>query len=113
MVKPKIIRVLNIGLVVAFLAGATSFFIKLVPCRVSTSNASAIGLCKLPSIFKNLQEPLTNQYYLISNNPLTGLIFQFFAVLIIALILANLFKKRPKKILDLTKEKKQKERPDN
>jgi len=54
MVKPKIIKILSIGLTAAFLAGAFSFFIKIVSCRFSYPTVTSIDSANFSSIFKNL-----------------------------------------------------------
>lgn len=105
MTKPKIFRLLCIGILGVIIVSTLSFFIKLTPCMIKTTDATTLGLCKLPSIFSDLPTQLTNQYYFISNNPLTGLVFQFLITLIALTILLLFFKKSPKKVLDLTKEK--------
>ncbi len=101
MTKPKIIKILNIGLVTAVLVSALSFFIKLVPCKFNTAKVTGFGLCKLPSIFENIPE-LSNNYYGISNNPLAGLVLQFVLAIIIIVVVLSLFKRKTSKILDLT-----------
>lgn len=101
MTKPKIMSVLNLGLICGAIVSALSFFFKIVPCRFSTLGAAGFGFCKLPSIFSDISD-LSNNYYGVSNNPLAGLVFQFIITLIILSIILFLFKKRNKKILDLT-----------
>lgn len=93
MAKPKIIRVLNIGLLIAVVVSALSFLIKIVPCRFTTTEATGFGLCRLPSIFSNISE-LSHNYYGISNNPLTGLVFQFIIIFIIVSVVFYLFRRR-------------------
>jgi len=101
MTKPKISKILNIGLVGSVIVSTLSFFLKSVPCKISSSDSTSFGLCKLPTIFTSLQET-SNIYYTISNNPLTGLVLQFTLTFLIITLALFLLKKKPEKIVDLT-----------
>lgn len=91
---------LTIG--VALLATALSFVIELVPCK--TTNAASF--CKLPNPFSNISG-LENQYYYISNNPISGFLLQLIISGIVFLLILGLFiklnKSGPTKVIDLTK----------
>lgn len=104
MTKPKILKILNIGLVGSVIVSTLSFFIKSIPCKITSSDSNFLGFCKLPSIFQNLSET-SNNYYALSNNPLTGLVIQFILSFFIITLLLVLLKKKPEKIVDLTGKK--------
>ena len=101
---PKL-KHLNFSIFGAVVVSAVSFFIQIVPCSTITENQSSFGLCTLPSIFNDLPE-ISAKYYTISNNPLTGLVFQFALSFLIIFVLLSLSRKKSKRIVDLTKERK-------
>jgi|SRR3989344_3556334 len=102
MVMPKFVRILNKGLIAGAIVSTLGFFIKSIPCRIITKDSSSLGICQLPSIFKDLSASLPNYYFGISNNPLTGLILQFLLIFFIVTIFFLFFRKNATKILDLT-----------
>jgi len=101
---PKL-KHLNFSIFGAVIVSAVSFFIKIVPCTKTIDTTSSFSLCALPSIFQDLSET-TAKYYTLSNNPLTGIVFQFVLAFLIIYILLSLSKKKSKKVVDLTKEHK-------
>jgi len=102
-------KILNKGFIFALIVSALSFFIGIVPCNTSFRDFFSNGFCKLPNPFQDLPPTLsTNKFYLISNNPLTGLVIQFLvsAILFLAIyfyIKRNSFGKKRSKIVDFTK----------
>jgi len=102
MIVPKFLKILNKGLIAGLIVGALGFFIKSIPCRIITQDSSSLGICQLPPIFQNLPMNLTNYYYGISNNPVTGFVIQFLLSTILIILFLMFFKKRAERILDLT-----------
>ena len=100
MTKPKILKILNNGMIAGILVSALSFIVPLIPCK----KEQGLSLCKLPNPTSNLPDSLP-KFYNISTNPLTGLVFQFIIVLIVFSLLFLLLKRKESKILDLTKNK--------
>jgi hypothetical protein len=95
----KILKYANIGMIIGILVATLSFLISLVPCK----KEAGIGVCQLPNPFSELST-LTQKYYFISTNPMTGLILQFLIPLAIALLIALAGKKQKKeKLVDYTK----------
>ena len=105
MVMPKFLKVLNKGLIAGVIVGAFGFFIKSVPCKITTIDSSSLGFCRFPSITQNLPSNLPNVYYGVSNNPATGLILQVILITLFVAIFLTLFKRKAAKILDLTNKK--------
>jgi len=99
----KLLKSANIGLIIGILVATLSFLISLVPCK----KEAGIGVCKLPNPFSDLSTNLNQKYYLISNNPMTGLILQFLIPLVIVLIIAIAFgsskKQKKERFIDYTK----------
>lgn len=99
MKQQKILKSLNTGILIGVLVVTLSFLISLVPCK----KEAGIGVCRLPNPFSDLP-PLTQKYYFLSNNPLTGLILQFLIPIIIVLIVFRGQKKeKHEKVVDYTK----------
>jgi hypothetical protein len=102
MKQQKLLKSANIGMVIGILVVAVSFLISLVPCK----KEAGIGVCRLPNPFSDLTVPLTQKYYFISNNPLTGLILQFLIPLVIVLLITmnhGSKKQEKEKFVDYTK----------
>jgi len=102
MVVPKFVRVLNKGLIAGAVVGALGFFIKSIPCKITTADSVSLGICTLPPLFENISDNPPNIYYGISNNPATGLVFQILVATIIITIALILFRRKAAKVLDLT-----------
>ena len=99
MKKSKILRSANLGVLIGLLVATLSFLISLVPCK----KEAGIGVCKLPNPFSDLSI-LTQKYYFISNNPLTGLVLQFLIPLaIVLLITLGMKNKKTERVVDYTK----------
>lgn len=95
----KLLKSINIGIYIGLLVSILSFLISLVPCK----KEAGIGVCKLPNPFSDLIT-LTDKYYLISNNPISGLMLQFIIPLLIVFIISFRLKKENKeKLVDYTK----------
>lgn len=97
---PKFIKILNKGVIAAVIVSALSFFITLVPCQ----RESGIGICRLPNPFQDLPANLP-KYYFSSTNPLTGLVMQFILILLIFIAIFMFFRKKSRKVLDLTEKR--------
>ena len=100
----KLLRNANIGMIIGILVVTLSFLISLVPCK----KEAGIGVCRLPNPFSDLSPTLNQNYYFISNNPMTGLILQFLIPLAIVLIITIAFasgstKQKREKFVDYTK----------
>ncbi len=105
MVMPKILRILNKGLIAGVIASALSFVVPIIPCTKSGS----LSLCKLPNPFKDPSTISNPNFYNLSTQPLAGLIIQFTAFfIIVSIIFFLLNKKSTAKILDLTPNSKDK-----
>ena len=102
-------KLLNKGFIFALIVSALSFFVGIVPCSTTIGNFFSDGFCRLPNPFQDLPQTLpTNKFYLVSNNPLTGLVLQFLvsAILFLAVyfyIKRNSFGKKRAKVVDFTK----------
>ncbi len=102
-------KLLNKGFIFALIVSALSFFINIVPCNTTLGSFISNGFCKLPNPFQDLPSPLPeNKFYLISTNPLTGLVMQFLfsAIAFLAIyyyIKRKSFGKRKSKVVDFTK----------
>ncbi len=96
----KIIKKVNLALLIGILVATLSFLISLVPCK----KEAGIGVCSLPNPFSDLTS-LTQKYYFISNNPMTGLFIQFLIPFVIVLIIILMGKKNRKneRVVDYTK----------
>lgn len=108
MTKPKILKILNKGLIAGLIAGTISFIFPIVPCTKSAvveNSTYGLGLCKLPNPFLGSPPGIIQKYFTLYTEPLAGFILQFTLIFIITVIILNLFKKNPKKILDLTNKK--------
>jgi len=104
--KPKILQTLNKSLIIAFIVVVLSFFIPIVPCTKSPVIAEpkySLGICKLPNPFGEQIVGISQKFYGISTEPLTGLIIQFLIVFTIFTIFFMLFRRKAAKILDLTR----------
>lgn len=104
--KSRIIRVLNKSLIIAFIVCILSFIFKIVPCTKSPVIAEPqynLGICKLPNPFGEQIVGISQKFYGISTEPLTGLIIQFLIVFIIFTIIFMLFRRKAVKVLDLTR----------
>jgi hypothetical protein len=100
--QQKLLKSANIGIFIGLLVATLSFLFSLVPCK----KEAGIGVCQLPNPFSDLQLPLNQNYYFISNNPMTGLILQFLIpIIIVLLITIRSITKAPKKekLVDYTK----------
>jgi len=100
MTTPKILRILNKGVIVATIVSALSFVFPLIPC----TKEKGISICQLPSPLKELPE-LASKYYSVSTNPLAGIVLQFLVVLFIFTIIFMSFRRKAGKVLDLTNKK--------
>lgn len=102
MEKKQLLRSLNIGLIIAVLVVLLSFLISLVPCI----KTDGVGVCSLPNPFIDLPQNLP-KYYMLTFNPLTGLVIQFLIPLIITILILNSRSKKrePEKVVDYTKKK--------
>lgn len=94
----KILKVINKGIILGLVVTILSFLISLVPCI----KEAGFGVCRLPSPFSDLTI-LTQKYYGISNNPLTGLILQFLIPFILVVLILSQSKKKSERIIDYTK----------
>lgn len=97
----KLLKSANIGIILGILVATLSFLISLVPCK----KEAGIGVCKLPNPFSDLSS-LTQNYYFISNNPMTGLILQFLIPLVIVMLITIVLgsnKQKREKFVDYTK----------
>lgn len=97
----KLLKSANIGIIIGILVATLSFLISLVPCK----KEAGIGVCKLPNPFSDLSS-LTQNYYFISNNPMTGLILQFLIPLVIVMLITIVLgsnKQKREKFVDYTK----------
>lgn len=101
--KQNFKKIFQLGTTISICVVVISFFIQLIPCIKISDSVKKFGFCTLPSIFKDLNEPLESTYFGLSNNPLSGFVFEFILVFVIFLILYSLSKRKPKKVLDLTK----------
>lgn len=88
-------QITKISLITGAVITGLSFFLPLIPC-------TGDGLCSLPNPFINITN-LSSEYYGISNNPLTGTILQILIPAIILGLILMIFKKKPKRVLDLTR----------
>lgn len=97
----KLLRSANIGIIIGILVATLSFLISLVPCK----KEAGIGVCRLPNPFSDLSI-LNQNYYFISNNPMTGLVLQFLIPLVIVMLIAIALgsnKQKREKFVDYTK----------
>ena len=99
----RLLKGANIGMIIGILVATLSFLISLVPCK----KEAGIGVCQLPNPFSDLSA-LNQNYYFISNNPMTGLILQFLIPLIIVSIItiatvSGSNKQKREKFVDYTK----------
>jgi hypothetical protein len=96
----RILKNVNLGILIGFLVVTLSFLISIVPCK----KEAGIGVCQLPNPFSDLTI-LSQKYYFISNNPLTGLLFQFLIPLVIVLLITLTRKKtiKQERVVDYTK----------
>jgi len=105
MVQPKILGILNKGLISSVIVSAFSFFIPLVPCTTSPVIEVPdykFSMCKLPNPFTESLLGISQKFYGAFTEPLAGLVLQFILILIIILVILSLFNKKSGKILDLT-----------
>jgi hypothetical protein len=104
--KKRMFKKIKIASLGAFIFLVLSFLGKLVPCLKITKDSTSFGLCKLPGIFQDIPD-LSNQFYGISNNPITGFILQFVIAFAVIFMILNLSKKgkKSKEVVDLTKSK--------
>jgi len=99
--QQKLLKSANTGMIIGILVATLSFMISLVPCK----KEAGIGVCKLPNPFSDLPE-LTQNYYFISHNPMTGLVLQFLIPLIIVLLIVLVIAPKThkkEKLVDYTK----------
>lgn len=98
MIKARIVKTINKGIMIGVIIVALSFLISLVPCI----KEAGFGVCKLPNPFGNILT-LNDKYYGISNNPLTGLILQFLIPFVLVILILLGSKKKGEKVVDFTK----------
>ena len=101
----KIQKILNKGLIAGLVVSALSFFLRMVPCTTSPVIAEpkySWGICRLPNPFGEKIVGLSTRYFNISTEPMAGLILQFIIALGLFTIIFMLFRRKTKKILDLT-----------
>jgi hypothetical protein len=102
-------KLLNKGFIFALIVSTLSFFINIVPCNTTFGGFLTNGFCKLPNPFQDLPKILPeSKFYLISTNPLTGLVMQFLFSAIAFLVVyyylkRKSFGKRKPKVVDFTK----------
>ncbi|MBR9705033.1 hypothetical protein GOV12_06490 [Candidatus Pacearchaeota archaeon] len=96
--KIKIGKSLRNGIVAGLVITILSFIVAMVPCI----KGSSFGLCSLGNPFTNLLES-SNKFYGISNNPLTGLIFQFIIPFVVVFLASIKLNKSTEKVVDYTK----------
>lgn len=94
----RLLKSLKNGILAGLLIVILSFFISIVPCI----KTAGVGVCSLGNPFINLTE-LNNKYYAISNNPMTGLIFQFLIPLFVVFVISYKFRHKKEHVVDYTK----------
>ena len=102
----KLIKIFNKAIIAAVVVSAISFFANIVPCTKAPVVAEpeyAFGFCRLPNPFGEQLVGISEKFYTLTPNPLAGLVLQFLAIFVIAVILLSLFKRKQRKIMDLTK----------
>jgi len=102
----RLIKTFNKAVIAAVVVSAISFFAKIVPCSKAPVVAEpeyTFSLCKLPNPFGEQLVGISEKFYTLTTNPLAGLILQFLAVFVVVMILLSIFKRKQRKIVDLTK----------
>ena len=102
----RLIKTFNKAIIAAVVVSAISFFVSIVPCSKAPVVAEpeyTFSLCKLPNPFGNPLLGISEKFYTITTNPLAGLILQFLAVFVVIMILLSIFKRKQRKIIDLTR----------
>ena len=108
MAVPRLLRVLNKGIIAGVVGTAISFFAPLVPCTkaatetVAQNASSSFGMCTLPAPFGSKAIEVSQKYYGISTNSLSGLVLQFLIITGIVTILFMLVRRKAGNVLDLT-----------
>lgn len=106
MALPKIIRVLNKGLIIGIIVSALSFFLKIVPCKTAPVIAEPeykFAMCKLPNPFSEPLIGISQKFYGFSADPMAGLILQFIISTALFTLIFLLFRRKAGKVLDLTR----------
>jgi hypothetical protein len=104
---PKKFKKYHKYLIAGTILSITSFLLTLVPCSIKSQKNIVYGLCKLPNPFVSL-ETTSHYYYNYTNNPVTGLIFQFLIGVMLLFCIIYVFKKfkikkKEHRIIDYTK----------
>jgi len=102
----KLIKIFNKAIIAAVIVSAISFFANIVPCSKAPVVAEpeyALGFCKLPNPWGEQLVGISEKFYTIASDPLAGLILQFLVVLIVVMIILSAFKRKQRKIIDLTR----------
>jgi cellobiose-specific phosphotransferase system component IIC len=94
----KLVKSLKNGILAGLIIVILSFLISIVPCI----KTAGFGVCSLGNPFNDLTD-LSNKFYGISNNPMTGLIFQFLIPLFVVFIISYNYRKKKEHIVDYTK----------
>jgi len=107
MTVPKILKILNKGLIAGVVVSTFSFTLPLVPCTKSLDSISKYRptICKFSNPFTEQTIGISQKFYGISTEPLAGLILQFLVILLISSIIFSVLRRKPTKVLDLTKKK--------
>lgn len=104
----KLIRTFNKAIIAAVIVSVISFFVSIVPCSKAPVVAEPeykFSLCKLPNPFSEQLVGISEKFYTVTTDPLAGLILQFLAAFLVVMILLSIFKRKQRKIVDLTKNK--------
>ncbi len=59
-----------------------SFLLTIVPCKIQESNIASAAFCKLPNPLTNLATT-SHYFYGLSNNPVSGMVLQFLASILV------------------------------
>jgi hypothetical protein len=105
METPKILKVLNKGVILAVAVSLLSFIFPLLPCKTSAVVAHPVyswGMCKLPNPFGEPLVGLSTKYLAVYTEPLAGLAAEFLIVFVLSIVIFMLLKRKATKILDLT-----------
>jgi hypothetical protein len=96
--KSKLVKSSRNGIIAGLVITILSFFIAIIPCI----KTAGIGVCSFGNPFANLTD-LSDKYYGFSNNPMTGLVFQFLIPFVIVFLITFNIKKKKERIVDYTK----------
>jgi len=104
--KPNILKILNIGVITGLAVALASFALPLIPCKKAAVIAEpeySWGLCKLANPFKEPLLGISQKFYNLSSEPLAGFLLQLAIPAILVAIFFIFLRKKPGKIVDLTK----------